>query len=281
MTKVGDVIAGLRNEAGLTQEELAKRLDKPQSFVSKLESGERSLHVDELDSVATALDVPPTWIVTRSLGTRNILDDWDMSEEDMTDLIAENPSLRGMVLGYAAELMFKKLYLHGRKDIASKKDDDHDRTRQGDRRLRYKGRELLVEVKSLQTNSVKPHKKNPDVLTAGVQVDASDRRTVEFEDGSTLETTCLIVGQFDILAVNCRPFTDDWDFAFALNRDLARSTYNKYTEVQRNSLIKSMQYLTWPLEDGGIFTTDFQEILDRAWAAKKTPEAVEEEGEDG
>jgi transcriptional regulator with XRE-family HTH domain len=45
----------LREEAGLTQVEVATRLDEPQSFVSKYESGERRLDVIELHHVATAL----------------------------------------------------------------------------------------------------------------------------------------------------------------------------------------------------------------------------------
>ncbi|XVS66007.1 helix-turn-helix domain-containing protein [Actinosynnema sp. CA-299493] len=45
----------LRLEAGLTQVEVAERLDEPQSFVSKYESGERRLDVIELREVATAL----------------------------------------------------------------------------------------------------------------------------------------------------------------------------------------------------------------------------------
>lgn len=61
----------LRQEAGLTQVQVAERLDVPQSFVSKYESGERRLDVIELYHVAEALgqamrDVlvrfDPTWI---------------------------------------------------------------------------------------------------------------------------------------------------------------------------------------------------------------------------
>jgi transcriptional regulator with XRE-family HTH domain len=38
----------LRKEAGLNQQELANALHKPQSFVSKVESGERRLDILEL-----------------------------------------------------------------------------------------------------------------------------------------------------------------------------------------------------------------------------------------
>ncbi|UGT62860.1 helix-turn-helix domain-containing protein [Nocardia asteroides] len=45
----------LRREAGLTQVEVARRLDVPQSFVSKYETGERRLDVIELLHVVRAL----------------------------------------------------------------------------------------------------------------------------------------------------------------------------------------------------------------------------------
>jgi transcriptional regulator with XRE-family HTH domain len=39
-------------EAGLTQVEVANRLERPQSFVSKIESGERRVDVVELSELA-------------------------------------------------------------------------------------------------------------------------------------------------------------------------------------------------------------------------------------
>jgi transcriptional regulator with XRE-family HTH domain len=47
-----------RKKAGATQEQLARRLGKPQSFISKYESGERRLDAIELLDVARALEVP-------------------------------------------------------------------------------------------------------------------------------------------------------------------------------------------------------------------------------
>ena len=46
-----------REEAGITQQDLAARLDKPQSFVSKYETGERRLDVIEFVDVCQALEV--------------------------------------------------------------------------------------------------------------------------------------------------------------------------------------------------------------------------------
>ena len=55
-----------RKAAGLTQQELAKRLGKPQSFVAKYEGGERRLDVVEFVSVARAIGADPIRII-RSL----------------------------------------------------------------------------------------------------------------------------------------------------------------------------------------------------------------------
>lgn len=42
-----------RLSAGFTQKEVAQKLGKPQSFVSKVESGERRLDIAELKGMAT------------------------------------------------------------------------------------------------------------------------------------------------------------------------------------------------------------------------------------
>lgn len=48
-----------RLESGLTQVELAEALDRPQSFVSKFERGERRLDVIEFLQVMEALSLDP------------------------------------------------------------------------------------------------------------------------------------------------------------------------------------------------------------------------------
>lgn len=47
-----------RIEAGLTQVDVAKHLKKPQSFVSKFESGERRVDVVELQHIAEIYQKP-------------------------------------------------------------------------------------------------------------------------------------------------------------------------------------------------------------------------------
>lgn len=47
-----------RLEAGLTQEEAAAKLKKPQSFISKSEAGERRVDVIEIEDFAKAYNQP-------------------------------------------------------------------------------------------------------------------------------------------------------------------------------------------------------------------------------
>jgi transcriptional regulator with XRE-family HTH domain len=52
-----------RAGAGVTQIELAERLGRPQSFVSKVEGGDRRLDVIEFLQITTALNVDPEPII--------------------------------------------------------------------------------------------------------------------------------------------------------------------------------------------------------------------------
>lgn len=53
--RLGQLLIEARQAAGLTQIELAARLRRPQSYVSKYESGERRLDVIELIEVADGI----------------------------------------------------------------------------------------------------------------------------------------------------------------------------------------------------------------------------------
>jgi len=52
-------LAEARAAAGVTQVELARRLSKPQSFISKIERSERRLDVFEFCAIARALGKEP------------------------------------------------------------------------------------------------------------------------------------------------------------------------------------------------------------------------------
>jgi transcriptional regulator with XRE-family HTH domain len=52
-----------REAAGLSQQDVADRLRKPQSWVSKNESGERRVDIVELAMLARLYQRPMTWFV--------------------------------------------------------------------------------------------------------------------------------------------------------------------------------------------------------------------------
>ena len=58
-----ELLVAARNKAGVTQQKLARRLGKPQSFVAKYEGGERRLDVIEFIVIARAIGADPMRIV--------------------------------------------------------------------------------------------------------------------------------------------------------------------------------------------------------------------------
>lgn len=59
------LLSNLRSEANLRQIDLADRLGKPQSFVSKYESGERRLDLIELREICRVLEISLSDFVKR------------------------------------------------------------------------------------------------------------------------------------------------------------------------------------------------------------------------
>jgi transcriptional regulator with XRE-family HTH domain len=58
-----DELKNARVQAKLLQVDLAKRLKRPQSYISKVESGERNLDVIEFISYCDALEIEPSkWL---------------------------------------------------------------------------------------------------------------------------------------------------------------------------------------------------------------------------
>jgi transcriptional regulator with XRE-family HTH domain len=59
------VLVGTRKEKGLTQRDLAKRMGKHYTFVSKTETGERRLDLGEFVEIAKALRMDPVALFSR------------------------------------------------------------------------------------------------------------------------------------------------------------------------------------------------------------------------
>jgi transcriptional regulator with XRE-family HTH domain len=61
--KLRELLVAARKKAGLTQQEVADRLGRPQSFVAKYEAGERRLDVVEFLQIATVIGADPLRMV--------------------------------------------------------------------------------------------------------------------------------------------------------------------------------------------------------------------------
>ena len=191
---------------------------------------------------------------------KTILEKWQISAEELTKIVEENPSLRGFIFGYVSEYKARSLF-SGHENITElKKYDDHDRSSKGDISFKYKGKEFKIEAKSLQTNSVISIGSNE--WKGKFQCDASDRREILLPNGHTVNTTCLAVGEFDIVAVSLYAFGDKWRFAFAKNSDLPHpGKRSRNIAVEDGQyLIKTLIDITWPLKPP--FTEDVYSLLD-------------------
>jgi transcriptional regulator with XRE-family HTH domain len=66
-TRFLELLITARKDADVTQDEVAKRLDRPQSFVSKYENGERRVDVIEFLEIAHAIGFDPVGFIRKIL----------------------------------------------------------------------------------------------------------------------------------------------------------------------------------------------------------------------
>lgn len=174
-----------------------------------------------------------------------IIEDWGITIDELNAVLSERPSVRGILVGFLSEYRLQRTVFSDARIHRLRRYDDHDRSRPADFSFTYQGIDITVEVKSLQSRSVRNLNGG---FTGRCQVDASDRRPVTFPDGSELATTCLLAGKFDILAINLFEFRQQWEFAFIRNADLPRSRHRAYTPYQREHLLATSVPVAWPLE---------------------------------
>ncbi len=62
-----------------------------------------------------------------NLKKRNILERWQITAEELTELIDTNPSMRGNMFGYVAEMKLRKMWFSSERITRAIKYDDHDR----------------------------------------------------------------------------------------------------------------------------------------------------------
>jgi hypothetical protein len=190
----------------------------------------------------------------------NICDPMHWIDKDgLVDVLKSNPSLRGMVYGYVAEVAFARhLEKLGIGQTDHFKPDDHKRKQaKSDRTLKYQNKQYTVQLKSIQTNSLKEIE--PGVFRATVQNDASDRRRLILPDGTRVDVTNYVKGEYDVLAVSLQPFTGEWRFAFKKNKDLKLSTYKRYPSNVRGYLLATGEAISWPLSSD--WSEDFLAII--------------------
>lgn len=66
------VLVASRREANLTQRQLAVRLKKPHSYISKIETGERRMDVVEFTAIAHGMKVDPLTLYARYLAWERV-----------------------------------------------------------------------------------------------------------------------------------------------------------------------------------------------------------------
>jgi transcriptional regulator with XRE-family HTH domain len=69
-TRFLELLIKARKDAKVTQEQVAERLSRPQSFVSKYENGERRVDVIEFLDIAQAIGFDPINFMRRVLKSR-------------------------------------------------------------------------------------------------------------------------------------------------------------------------------------------------------------------
>lgn len=201
----------------------------------------------------------------------DFFDRWDATEDEFNTVLTRNPSIRGMVHGYLAEEKVKNIHLTDHPDVTNlHSPDDHDREKKADWIFEYKGETIYCEVKSLQSNSIKRTDtlEGESTWEGKFQCDASDKRPVMLPNGDELETTCLVVDEFDLLAVNLFEFGHEWRFAFAKNEELPNTPYSGYDEEIRQYLIKGTMSINWPLEDDSPYEPEPWNLLDETIAER-------------
>lgn len=270
----GRRIRELRLAQRLSQEKLGQICGLDRTYISGVERGHRNISLENIYALSNALDINVSLLFKGMPDdtSEDILQRWQLSDHEFTAIVESNPSLRGFLLGYIAEHKLQRFLLQLPHVSGLHKPDDHDRRARSksDLIIIYKGREFSFESKSLQTNSIKRLSEDGryEEYEGRAQVDASDRRPVMLPDGSQIQTTCLLAGQFDILALSLYQFRNQWEFAFILNEDLPKSSFRKYTPYQRQHLLATTVKVTLPVESP--FTTSPVELLDKLINTRST-----------
>jgi len=136
----------------------------------------------------------------------------EFTTEEIESSIEENPSLRGYLQGYLAEIALKKqlLLLPGVISVEKIPDQSKDK---GDFKVIYKGSPVVIECKSILTDSIKFDTLN-DTWYGRVPLRAAKARNINVEGLGIVNTAHFFKNQFDILAISCYAIDGKWEFLF-------------------------------------------------------------------
>ena len=155
----------------------------------------------------------------------------EFTPEELDAVITENPSLRGFLQGYLAEVALRKQLLQI-PEVSSVEKIPDQASEKGDLKIRYRDMDLTIEVKSVGTNTVKQ-----DVLydswQGTVAVRSSDKKELEVEGVGRIRTSSIPRGGFDILAISCYAVSGKWEFMFMDNDNIP------YRDFSTPNLLKS------------------------------------------
>jgi hypothetical protein len=198
---------------------------------------------------------------------------WKLDPEEFNRIIDKNSNALSAIYGYVAEERLREAFLEDDERVTNLRSPaDQDSADKGDWAFDWKGEPMKIEVKSLQTHTIKEVDTDQQTLTdsdeepirykAGFHLKGtSDQRTITHE-GEEYNTTLMNIEDtdVDIMAVNLYKIKDEWDFAFLKVDDLPRSKGSSYPDSLRQKLARSQIKLTIPLQDP--YTKDLYGLMD-------------------
>jgi len=206
----------------------------------------------------------------------NYWDDLDLSVEEFNSIANDNQNFISTIVGYVSEKRLRERFLDNHPDVEEVwSPEDQDTSEKGDLAFTYKGEEIRVEVKSLQTRHIQ--KVESDTTQQNLQGDTAEEQIQwkgkthikgsndprEIQHGDFEDTTVALNLKkpgFDILAVCLFFFDYEWDFAFVCPEELKRSKKRGWPEEVREKYAVSKPKVTKP--PMGDWTDDLFDLMD-------------------
>ena len=127
---------------------------------------------------------------------QDLLKSWQLTAKELSDIVSENPSMHGLMFGFVAEYKLKKQWLQRSEISGLTRPRSHDRKAKCDFQFEYRGLQVKLEVKCLDTPKVR---RTDEGFQGTFQCNASDTTKVLLPNGKSVVTNCLAVGGFDLL----------------------------------------------------------------------------------